>query len=367
MITYITGSTYYQVIKSTVEGTGELIMQTEVSEEIDFYKYVKCNISKLDGMDKLIIDLSVCQNTDEEIIKALEMLRSLYDSLRIIVFAPYLETGNILLMQCFTLGIVNIINTDDFNAVHKELEECILHGKKFKDAVKYKEVKAEKLDIRREIKKTVNSHMVGIAGSEHRIGTTHAAILLANFLRRKGFMIALLEMNDSGAFGQIQDGFEEKEFDEGYFKLNGIDFYKNADIRKLAQIMEKSYNFILLDFGEYESCDLVTLHKCTEKIIISGSKPWEIESVNNIFAMEEQEVIKDYIFYFNFSLDKEQDDIKKGMSIIKNVHFLDLNNDLFSPESMLPDAGEVFLQYLPEKAEGEKKNLFQKFRKGRKG
>ena len=153
MITYITGSTYYQVIKSTVEGTGELIMQTEVSEEIDFYKYVKCNISKLDGMDKLIIDLSVCQNTDEEIIKALEMLRSLYDSLRIIVFAPYLETGNILLMQCFTLGIVNIINTDDFNAVHKELEECILPGKKFKDAVKYKEVKAEKLDIRREIKK----------------------------------------------------------------------------------------------------------------------------------------------------------------------------------------------------------------------
>lgn len=365
MIAYITGSTYYQVIKNTVEGTGELIMQTEVSEEIDFYKYVKCNISKLDGMDKLIIDLSVCQNTDEEIIKALEMLRSLYDNLRIIVFAPYLETGSILLMQCFTLGILNIINTDDFNAVRKELEECILYGKKFKDAIKYR-VKAEKLDIRREAKKTVNSHMVGITGSEHRIGTTHAAILLANFLRRKGFMTALLEMNGSGAFGQIQDGFEEKEHDEGYFRLNGIDFYKNADIKKLAQTMEKSYNFILLDFGEYENCDLVTLHKCSEKIIISGSKPWEIESVNKIFAMEEQEVIKDYIFYFNFSLEREQEDIRKGMSIIRNVHFLDLNNDLFSPESVLPDAGEVFSPYLPEKAEEEKKGLRQRFRKGKK-
>lgn len=366
MIVYITGSTYFQVIKNTVESTGELVMQTEISEEIDFYKYIKTNIAKLDGAEKLIIDFSVCQNTDEEIVKALEMLRSLYDSLRIIVLAPYMETGSELLMQCFTLGILNIINTDDFNEICRELEECIRTGKKFKDAVKYKEVKAEKLDIKHEIKKTVNNHLIGIAGSEHRIGTTHAAILLANFFRKKGFMVALLEMNDSKDFSCIQEGFEEKESEGGYFTLNGIDFYKNADIRKLGQVMEKSYNFILLDFGAYEKCDLVTLHRCSEKIIISGSKPWEIESVNTIFEMEEQEVIKDYIFYFNFSLEREQDDIRKGMSIIKNVFFLDIANDLFSLEFTLPDAEKVFSKYLPEKQEEEKKSLFQKLGKRKK-
>ena len=87
MIVYITGSTYFQIIKNTVESTSELTMQAEISEEIDFYKYVKGNIAKLDGAEKLIIDFSVCQNTEEEIVKALEMLRSLYDELRIIVFA----------------------------------------------------------------------------------------------------------------------------------------------------------------------------------------------------------------------------------------------------------------------------------------
>lgn len=361
MIVYITGSTYFQIIKNTVEDTKELVMQTEISEEVDFYKYVKNNIAKLDGIEKLIIDFSVCQNTNEEIVKALEMLRSLYDSLRIIVFAPYLETGSELLMQCFTMGILNIINTDDFNEIRKELEICIKEGKKFKDAVKYKEIKAEKLDIKHEIKKTVNNHLIGVAGSEHRIGTTHTAFLLANFFRKKGFMVALMEMNGSGAFDCIREGFEEKEFGEGYFTLNGIDLYKNADVKKLGQAMEKSYNFILMDFGEYEKCDLVTLHKCSEKIIVSGSKPWEIESVNRIFEMEEQEVIKNYIFYFNFSLEREQDDIRKGMSIIKNVHFLDINNDLFSLESVLSDAEEVFAEYLPEKAEEEKKGLFHKF------
>lgn len=366
MTVYITGSTYFQIIKNTAESAGELAMQAEISEEIDFYKYIKGNIAKLDGAEKLIIDLSVCQNTDEEIVKALEMLRSLYDSLRIIVFAPYLETGSELLMQCFSMGILNIINTDDFNEIRKELEECLTAGKKFKDSVKYKELKAEKLDIKHEVKKTVNNHLVGIAGSEHRIGVTHTAFLLANFLRKKGFMVALLEMNRSGAFQSIQEGFEEKEHEDGHFTLNGIDIYKQADARKLGTVMEKAYNFILLDFGEYADSDLVTLHKCSEKIIVSGSKPWEIESVNRIFEMEEQEVLKEYIFYFNFSPEREQEDIRKGMSVIKNVHFLDIDNDLFSPESLLPDAEEVFQKYLPERIEEDRKTSFFKFGKKKK-
>lgn len=363
MIFYITGSTYFQVIKTTVENNGELSMQAEVSDEVDFYKYVKNNITKLDGVEKLIVDFSVCQNTNEEIVKALEMLRSLYDNLRIIVFAPYLETGSELLMQCFNMGILNIINTDDFNEIRKELEECIENGKKFKDALKYKELKAEKLELKHEIKRTVNNHLIGVTGSEHRIGTTHTSFLLANFFRKKGFMVALMEMNLSCAFECIQDGFEEKEFEGGYFTLNGIDLYKRADVHKLGEVMEKSYNFIILDFGEYEKCDLVTFHKCSEKIIVAGAKPWEIASVNKIFEMEEQEIIKNYIFYFNYSLEREQEDIKKGMSVIKNVHFLTIENDLFSIDSVLPDAENVFAEYLPEKIEEEKKSMFARFGK----
>lgn len=363
MIVYITGSTYRQVIKNTVEDTGELVMQEEITDEIDFLKYIKINITKLDGIEKLIVDFSVCRNTEEELVMALEMLRSLYDELRIIVFAPYLETGSILLMNCFTMGILNIINTSDFNEIRTELRECIETGKKFKDSVKYKEVKAEKFEIKHEVKKTVNNHLIGIVGSENRIGTTHTTILLANFFRKKGFMVAVLEINSSGAFSCIQEGFEEKEYEEGYFTLNGIDFYRDADLKKIGQIMEKSYNFILLDFGAYESCDLLTFHKCSEKIIVCGAKPWEIASVNRIFEEEEQEIIKNYIFYFNFALEREQEDIKKGMSVIKNVHFLKINNDLFSLESMLPDAEEVFAKYLPEKIEEEKARRFGKLKR----
>lgn len=363
MIVYITGSTYRQVIKNTIEDAGELIMQEEIEEEIDFLKYTKNHIAKLDGIDKLIVDLSVCKNTNDEIIMALEMLRSLYDELRIIILAPYLETGNELLMRCFTIGILNIVNTNDFNEIRKELQECIEKGKKFKDSVKYKDVKTEKLEIKHEIKKTVNNHLIGISGSEHRIGITHTAILLANFFRQKGFMVALLELNDSRAFSSIQEGFEEKEYEDGYFTLNGIDFYKEADLRKIGEVMEKSYNFILIDFGEYEKCDILTFHKCSEKIIVCGSKPWEIENVNKIFEAEDQEIIKNYIFYFNFSLEREREDIKKGMSVLKNVYFLEINNDLFSLESTLPDAERVFEEYLPEKIEEEKKRLFGKFRR----
>lgn len=369
-IVYITGSTYSQVIKKAAEDVLEdgkdIVLMTEISDEVDLRKYIKNNIVNLDGVDKIIIDFSVCKNTDEEILEGLEMLRTVYDELQIIVFAPYLITGNELLRKCFNMGIWNIVNTDDFKEIRDEIMYCLSVGKKYKDAAIYKDAKPE-MSIKHEIKKTVNNHTVGVAGTQARIGTTHTSVMLANFFRKKGFMVALVEMNNSQAFEAVRDGFEEKKYEEGYFTLGGVDFYENANEKTLFEIMERSYNFIIMDFGEYEKCDLLTFHKCNQKMIVAGSKPWEIESVNKVFEIAEQEVLKNYIFYFNFSLEREQQDIRNGMSVIKNVHFLNIENDPFSSYG-IPDAEEVFAEFLPEQIPEEKKGILKRglLKKGKK-
>lgn len=363
MIVYYTGSTFSQVIRDAVEETEEVVYLEVIENEIDFQKYIKQDITKFGSVDTLIADVSSFSNTDEEIVSALDMLRTMYDSLKIILFAPYRECGDDLLSKSFNMGVLNIINTDDFREIRDELIYCIQTGKKYKDAVKYKDAKTEKVIVKHEVKKTVNKRLVAFAGSESNIGVTHNVITLANFLRKKGFMIAAVEMNDSRAFEKIADSFDERMFQGGYFTLNGVDFYPNATQKDLADIMSHSYNFILLDFGLYKDSDKVEFERAEDKFIITSSKPWELDAMNDIFSSVTKEVIQKYHICFNFTPETDYRAIKESMEEINtNIHFLKYQEDPFNSYDFA-DAEQIFYEFLPEKTEPGKKGLFDKLKR----
>lgn len=360
MIFYIASNVYNQVIHSTIKELGsEFIAGSEVKTELELLKYIKSNITTFGNIDKLIIDLNVCNDLDEEIIQAIEMYRIMYDKCRIIILAANRYPGDELLTKCFHLGILDIICTEDYRQMREELELCITVGKTFKEAVVYKDAKPNELVIKNEVKQSVNKVMVGIAGSEKRIGVTHHTIILANYLRKKGFMVAIAEMNQSGTFQKILEGYDEKEFEEGYFTINGIDFYKNINQESIQNIVGKSYNFILCDYGTYSSCDRVMFNKSEVRLLIVGSKPWELDGVNSIFENTLAQVLEEYHFCFNFSLPEDHKRIKEGMGNLKNIHFTDYLCDPIQ-ESGFPDADSIFEKYLPKKIEPEKKGFFRK-------
>lgn len=62
----------------------------------------------------------------------------------------------------------------------------------YRDAAKYKDSVPEKISVKH-TRKTVMKRMIGIAGTCENIGVTHNAIVLANFFRQKGYMVALVE------------------------------------------------------------------------------------------------------------------------------------------------------------------------------
>lgn len=358
LVAYFTGRTFSQVIVDAIAVTENMTFNTDISDELDFQKYIKQNITKFESVDIVIVDISVCTNTDDEIITALEMLRTMYDKLKIIVFAAYRQTGDEFLARCFEMGIMNIINTSDFREIREELNRCITVGKTYKESVKYREKKQEKVIVHHELKKTVNNRMVGIAGSEGNIGVTHNSIVLANYLRKKGFMVALLEMNGSGDYEQIRDGYEEKLFEGGYFTLNGIDFYPGCTEEKLLEILSHSYNFLILDFGVFARCDRVTYERCEDKYIITGSKPWEMKQMEALFELVPEDLLKKYMFCFNFTSKQDEKLILEGMKDFQRVFFLKYTEDPFS-DSDFTGADEVFAECLPDKRE-EKKGMLSK-------
>ena len=366
MIIFFSGTTFQQVINEVIEKTGQIMFPPEISNELDFLKEMRQNITRYENVDIMILDESVCRNTDEELLTALEMLRTMYNDMKIILFAPYRQEGDDFLTKCFQMGILNIVNTDDFLKIREELEYCIVIGKTYREAARYKESKKERVVVRHEIKRSVNKRMIGIAGVEGNIGVTHNAIVLANFFRKQGYMVALVEMNGGSAFEEIRGAFDEKTFQDGYFTLGGVDFYAGWDVAKLPGVMEHSYNVILLDFGVYRECDRTAFERCEDKLIISGSKPWELEAANEVFELASQDALFKYIFCFNFTPQSDYDAIKEGMGGnggpgIENVHFLSYTVNPFTSFEFA-DAEDIFSDILPERQEEKREGFFAKLK-----
>lgn len=365
MTIYFTGSTFNQVIKESVLEVNALLYEPVIDDNQYFHKYIKKNIVGLSGIDALILDTSVCLDTEHEILEALEMVRTMYDRTKLIVFAPYKMIGDKFLTDCLNMGITNIISTNDFNEVKKELVYCLSEGMTYRDAVKYKEYQPDKVVVKHAVKRAVNKRMIGMIGTESNIGVTHNAFILANYFRKRGFMVAVAECNASGAFEGIREAYEESLFEEGYFTIGGIDLYPAVDDARMQKLLSHSYNVIIVDFGVYSQQNKDAFERCEDKLLITGSKPWEMDAINNIFVWASKDVLGKYVFCFNFTQEKDYEEIRKGMGELKDVYFLKYLEDPFA-ESDFSGADVIFADILPEEPQEEKRTLFGVLRKGKK-
>lgn len=359
IVGYVVCKHMANIIAVTLEENEQLVTFNVIEKGFDLLKFVKLKMSKIDEMDKFIIDIAACSNVSDEIIQALEQIRSLNDELRIIIISTERQVGDELLAKIFGLGINNIICTEDYGQIRSELIKCLNGGKSFREALPFRDVKKENIIIKSSIKQTVEKIMIGVAGSEQKIGVTHNSIILANFLRKKGFMIALAEYKPNGelAFETIRNSFDEKLIENLYFTLGGIDYYENCDQKKMCQILSRAYNFIIVDFGEYNSCEKIEYHKCNERIMITGAEPWQVNKLDIIF-----DELSDKVNSINFCFNHVQDDLKKdvleGMKPLEKVYFLKYSESSFDTNDF-GGAEEFLKKYMPiEIEEKEEKKVF---------
>ena len=201
-----------------------------------------------------------------------------------------------------------------------------------------------------QLKRTVNKILVGITGSQARIGCTHLGIVIANYLRRKGYMVALLEyvseqQSERKVFDEIQEAYQESLIDDRYFALNGIDYYARVSNEELQQLLSvKFYNFIIVDFGLYQNCDKLMYSKCDIRLLVSGAKPWETAHIGRVFKDTEQAALQQMSFVFNFVADSDREDIRREMSGLDKVYFLPLSDNPFSA-SDIGDMENIFAFY----------------------
>lgn len=357
MVTYYLSSTiYYQIISKTIQEAGFIADGGECSDDIYLLQFVKKNFTRLTSIDELIIDLSALKDVDAEILEALEILKVNFDHIKIIILSTNRYSGDDLLTQCFQMAIYNLIVTDDYLQIHDELIYCLQTGKSYKEALKYKEkaTNQETVVVKTEVKQVVSKVLIGLVAAGAGQGCTHNSIVLANFLRKKGYMVAIAEMNESRAFKQIQEAYDLTLFDNRYFSMEGIDYYPETTADSLGSILGKTYNFIICDFGTYEDTDVVSFGKCDVHIIISGTKPWQMPAIQTVFKNTESDALAGYHFCFNLVPKLQQADVKTGMCELPNVWFLNYTEDPFQSADF-SGAEEILKEYLPVVAVPKKK------------
>lgn len=386
MIYYAASNAYAQTIKDSCESAREAVIDKIVSNELLLLTHLKKNISYLSQCDKFLIDLNSVIDADNEIIEAVEMIRMMYPDTRVIILAS--TRKGTLIQQFLNMGIYNIITTSDFVVMKSEIEQCITVGKNYKDTIELKSVAAGENVIEHvEYKQNIYKVMIGIVGTQPHIGATHQAITLAAFLRKKGYRVAVVEVlnNISDAkileemyraqpsvrsdYRCIRENYEEEVLSTGEFNLFGVDYFETQTVDKIPRILEKSYNFIILDFGNYNKLDMMQFQKCEFRFLVAGSHDWEIIHLQKVFNTMDAESYKQLHYFFNFHDQETRKMIAESMDEFeiseKRIHFVPLTNKNIFEAQDIPYYEEIFKEYFPEPAGKEAKKL-SLFGRGRK-
>lgn len=361
MVFYICSNTYLSLISKVISETEQVCVGNEVGDDILLKKYVREHIRNFESVKHLIVDLTALADTDEEVINAFESLKVMDYDIHIIVLAARRREGEKFLKDCFYMGIYDLIVTDDFLQIKEQLAYALQVGMKYKDALHFRDAEYKEEEHAKERK--AQKAVIGVIGSEPKIGCTHTCITLANTLRQMGYMVAVIEMGNKEAFTDIQEAFKEKVFPEGYYTVRGVDYYASGNKAKVESVCGQLYQFIILDFGDYVLADKLQFHKCDVRIVCAGAKPWELGGLQEIFKDQEEAVLRTYHYCYRFVQDKKlQKEIRREMEPLENIHFTAYEEDPFSSNAF-PDVQNILKDFLPSAVIEEKKGFLKIFDK----
>ncbi|QUI25906.1 hypothetical protein HZI73_26195 (plasmid) [Vallitalea pronyensis] len=230
----------------------------------------------------------------------------------------------------------------------------------------YKEGKKEpKEDIERPVVTIIKDKIIGtlviaVTGSMQRIGTTHTCISIASYLKSLNQSVGVVEMHESDNFSILRNAYEDVIEKEKGFLLNGFHFYSYEDSINFFEILHNDFNYIVLDMGDFKTCNKTEFLRANIRIVVSGVKDWEIPNLDQY--LKEKDLKNKSKYYFTFSN-------KELFKFVKyNLSGLECYMAPFTPDPFTVDENEVFSSMLkdviPTNTMKKKKRLFNIWKGG---
>ncbi|MEG2235722.1 MAG: hypothetical protein RR144_04715 [Clostridia bacterium] len=308
-------------------------------------------LKSLNNFEYIVIDINSTKETEEEIIKAVVAIKSMYN-IRIIIMALGYKEGNSLLARLFGEGIYNFVVGNDYEVQKEELIKCLSKdGNQYKDAVRFRaEVlnnkNKDRVIIKKEYKKLKQFVTISIVGTEKHIGATTQALLLCSFFNNLNMKACYINSDLNKDISCFEELGAVKSKDNEMLTYKGIDMYKKASN---VDAMNFGYDFYIYDYGVFEKEKIEGVISKDIRIIVSGTKIWEFDGLSNVFTHLEK--LKDLKFLFNFTEKEKQKEWLKNMSkFSKGTYFTEYTPDSFATEVNLEIYHKIFKEFITEKS-----------------
>lgn len=137
---------------------------------------------------------------------------------------------------------------------------------------------------------------IAVAGTQHRMGATHLALLITSYLNKTGKGCFYIENNESGHISSILKRYQNIKTKNGIYQLYHCNVIPNT--KSYLPYPKEDYPFTVLDYGCLNKDNLEEFLKAEIKLVIAGSKDWELNETERILRMLNG--YKDITYLFNF-------------------------------------------------------------------
>lgn len=298
-------------------------LQEEINEtvkvlagEINLKNFLLRDVKNLSHCKYIIIDHSCLTDTNDDILEAIESFNLMY-SIRLIFFLEGLNRTDKFILELINRDIFNIIIQSDIEKIKKDIRLCTsLEGKTYQDCLR-------EFNINNEIEYEFSQDVqIAFCGVNKRVGTTTAAMNMANFLAARGAAVAYIELGQNN-LEIIKKYYEIPEL-EGKTQWKGVHYYN-----KISEL-EGEYNFKIYDIGVITPSKIEILDEFKKTIICSQAKPYELLELSNAFQLLDKQPNIEY--YINFASPVDKEKIKSLLNSNNKISFSNYSPNLFNGE-----------------------------------
>lgn len=335
-------------------------------DEIEVYTGIKNlqefairELQNLDNFKYLILDITDLKEKEEIIIKSVVAIKSMHN-IRIIILATGYKQGDNILSRLFKEGIYNFIIGDSYQKQDEEFEKCLSdEGNTYKDAIRFRveentTKRNNKVIIKKEYKKLKQLLTVAIAGTQEHIGATTQALLLCKFFNDRGLKASYISANSSEDIKELQDNLG-KTLTNGMFQYKDIDIYdKNEKITAMAY----GYDVYIYDYGILNKSNLEMFINNDKRIIVGGSKLWEIRNIFLTFT--ELKDLEDVYYIISHCPAEDKNTVTSNMGKFKKKTYF----SEYAPNPFEIKNSEIFQEIFKDEVEEKNNNLIAIENKG---
>lgn len=124
--------------------------------------------------------------------------------------------------------------------------------------------------------------MIGVGSVERGVGTTCVCLSFATFLHSKlGMKTAYIELNTTD---QIRSLSKKNSLEP--FIHQGIHIYPSTKVTSLSEILNKDFDYVILDMGVLTNYTAIEFSKCQKQFLVCDFCQWktkiQLERIKNL-------------------------------------------------------------------------------------